>query len=256
VLARGGPNPNALEELLAHVQVFPDPYSAVDPSALSMQVFRLASGSPTSGGELVDMPRAFLRAQPHPYARIAIDDLGGPSPEEFIYVKVTGSSRYTGSYVLLVSGGVDDCCAPPPTGHLRVCKQAADGVVVGPPFSFRMPTPGDYGEPPGELAFTVPAGSCSEPLGPRPLHPLTVTEDPSPGVETLAIATTPPDRLLASDPEGRSALVQVGRIVPEWSRDTDLTEVTFTNGVRPADLSVEKACTAGPVAPGMSSSAR
>lgn len=116
----------------------------------------------------------------------------------------------------------------PDTGYLEVCK-ASDGSGVSGTFRFTV----------GAQTVSVPVDACSAPLR-LPVGPITVTEEPVPGVAVASIAVAPSDREVSTSLPARSAQVNVvsGGIDAQ-------TLVTFTNRSEIGNLTVCKAAGAG-----------
>jgi len=118
---------------------------------------------------------------------------------------------------------------PPPTGLVKICKHAGDGVADGTPFTFMLATR-------GTPSVTVKAGSCSSPQR-VPVGDLTVTEKATIGLQVSNISVEPREALVGT-PDLTAGTVTVsvaagsGRVV---------TEVDFTNRkARPGTLKVCK----------------
>lgn len=120
----------------------------------------------------------------------------------------------------------------PDSGYLEVCK-ASDGSGVSGTFRFTV----------GAQSIAVPVDACSAPLQ-LPVGPVTVTEEPVPGVAVASIAVTPVERQVSVSLPDRSAQVNVvaGGVATQ-------SIVTFTNRSEMGILTVCKAAGAG-IAPG------
>jgi hypothetical protein len=114
---------------------------------------------------------------------------------------------------------------PPPTGTLKVCKVAGEGVTIGTLFTFDITAPGFPAQ-----TVQVPAGSSTDPGqcvidGTYPVGTqVTVTERVPANIQVSAITVLPSDRVVGTpNLAGGSAVVSIG---------PGTTEVIFTNRVR------------------------
>jgi hypothetical protein len=128
---------------------------------------------------------------------------------------------------------------PAPPGTLKICKVAGPGVTPGSTWTFSVA--GMTG------LVSVPAGSCGI-VGPFPFNSTqTITETAQAGFVVTGIAVNPADRLVSSNPAGRTVSLIVG---------SGVTEASFTNAALPAipgPPSTGPGSTASAVAPGTSS---